>query len=187
MFYDALSRNTVRITMSEADMRRYSLKKEIVSGRTEENKRSLTRFLRRFQKESPLLCGVNSERLFLEAFLRDEGGCVLYVSTLCDSAETAVNNTAAASEICCTCESFRDLTALCTLLMQYSCPSSRLLMCGSGYCLIISCAEQDKERILRIMSEYGRVSVSAEEISSDEEQGKLLAAENAVRLIAGLA
>ena len=82
MYYDALSRNTVKITLTGKDMKDYSIKSESLRSRNAESKRSLTSFLKKFQSESSLFPDHKAERLFLEAFPSDDGGCILYVSTL---------------------------------------------------------------------------------------------------------
>lgn len=49
MKYDLLSRDTVKITLSEADMREYSLCTEAIELRTAEARRSLSKMLRKMK------------------------------------------------------------------------------------------------------------------------------------------
>ena len=66
MKYDTLSRNTVKITLTEADMRKYSISSDCISGHTAETKRTLTDFVNRLKEINPLFPEYESERLFLE-------------------------------------------------------------------------------------------------------------------------
>lgn len=84
MKYYSISRSTVKITLSKEDMREYSLCAENIESRTEASKKGLARLL----SEMKLFSDYTPDRLFLEAFPKNEGGCVLYVSKLSDGEQT---------------------------------------------------------------------------------------------------
>lgn len=158
MKYDLLSRNTVKITLSEEDMREYSLCAENIALRTAETKRSLSRMLRKMK----LFSGYKPDRLFLEAFPASDGGCVLYVSSLGEdySGERPVEK----ALMCCT-ESLGDLIDLCHTLQCMEIKAQTCVYKGkAGYILISLSQSGESERIRRIFGEYGRVCVNPAEI-----------------------
>lgn len=193
MFYDALSRNTVKITLTEADMQAYSLKSDCISGKTAETKRILTRFLKKFQKESSFFSGCSPERLFLEAFPQESGGCVLYVSTLGTpgapgSEEVLPEKAPKARPLMCSTDSFDALARLCLGIVRFfgGC-STCLYKDGVIYRLVAVPPKGSASRLSQFMSEYGEVSDSPLEICSTAEQGELICPKKAAEMLAQLA
>ncbi len=179
MKYDTLSRNTVKITLTEEDMRRYSLRTEDISKRNTETKRALTGFINRIQGLNPVFPGYETDRLFLEAFPRADGGCILYVSTL------GINNTPVEShtdipkvtnnKLMLITDNISDLAAFSRALSGIS-PELGLFLyyLGSSFMLIIPAPRLKAEKLSALISEYGELSVSSSEIAFTEEHGRLL-------------
>ncbi len=180
MKYDSLSRNTVKITLSEEDMREYSLCAENITLSTAETKRSLSRML----KKMKLFQGHRPDRLFLEAFPKTDGGCVLYVSGLFEEggreapAETAV--------MCCA----DNLSVLIQLCRAVAGSGLRLHTCvyrsHGGYLLVAIAAGRDYFTLYRLFSEFGRVCSDPSEICAVSEYAVPVCGYDACRIFAEL-
>ncbi len=188
MQYDSLSRNTVKITLSEEELREYSLCSENLTLRTVETKRNLARLLKRMK----LFSGYKAERLFLEAFPRAGGGCVLYVSSLggeisaCGEerpcgAQTPVQR----YEVMCFVETLSLLIQLCAGLNRLCGEAgTRAYAADRGYFLILCGRKRDADTAKRLMSEYGEVSTDFLRIRAAAERGRLVCGENAANRLA---
>lgn len=186
MKYDALSRNTVKITLSEEDMLEYSLCTESISEKTPQSKAELVRFLKKmklFEEYSP-------ERLFLEAFPKNDGGCVLYVSNLSEVIEEELPSSCenGCVPLICNVKSLDVLIKLCTGIRKLfpEMPSSAFSR-DKSYVLVIEAPTKQAGRILHFLSEYGKASADKSEYSSLWEYGDIICAERAVEKIALLA
>lgn len=183
MKYDLLSRNTVKITLSEEDMREYSLCAESIALRTAQTKRSLARLL----SEIKLFAGYKPERLFLEAFPKREGGCVLYVSSLggdYDEPSPAENS----GLYLCMTDKLDAVIKICHGLKQLArCPETSVYRCGGKYAVTASAPPGFAEKICHILSEYGTVSRNAAEVSALSEYGAAICINNACEELARLA
>ena len=201
MYYDALSTNTVKITLTRKDMSDYSIREDCLRARSAETKRMLTRFLRRFQSESSLFAGRSADRLFLEAFPSDDGGCVMYVSTLgtqpLPPEETSSDSEAAAASasapgtrtLMCIAGSLSDMAGLCAGLNgRLKSSSLYVLETRSEKCfvLIARAAISSADAVSRLMSEYGELSEDSTDIAFASEHGKRLCSGSAAALLAGL-
>lgn len=181
MYYDTLSRNTVKITLTRKDMKDYSLKTESIRSRTAESKRSLTGFLKKLQSESSLFPDHSPERLFLEAFPSDDGGCIMYVSTLGSEPLPPVPERKSAPLMCRT-DTLSDAASLCRCISG-KVRSSSLYRLDRAYCLIIKVHPADTDRLSHIIGEYGSLSDDPTDISFVTEHGSLIFPANAVRLL----
>lgn len=177
MKYDALSSTTVKIILSEDDMREYSLCTEGIALHTLDAKEKLTRLL----SEMKLFKGYKAERLFLEVFPRNEGGCILYVSALGEP--TLAEESAAV----CTVGELDTLIRLCKELYSLSeSVKTKVYKKGSDYILTVAADDIISEPIKRILSEYGRLSFSLTEIYSVAEYGVCICGERAIEIFSKL-
>ncbi len=180
MKYDSISRDTVKITLSEADMREYSLCTEAIELRTAEARRSLSKMLRKMK----LFPGYKPDRLFLEAFPASDGGCVLYVSGLYE--ENQAESTCESAIMCCL-ESLDDLAQLCYTIERAELQEKTCVYHGHGGYILVSLSEKDEYFALRhIFSEFGRVSTDISEISTVSEYAVPVCLNNACRIFAEL-
>ena len=187
MFYDALSSNTVKITLTKKDMSDYSIKSEAIRSRSAESKRSLTRFLKKFQSESSLFPGQSADRLFLEAFPQDDGGCVVYVSTLgmeTDPPFASAPSLSSLTLMCCAA-SFSDIARLCAGIAE-KVTSSKLCRFSGNYCLIVSVPFELSDEVMRLIPEFGEFSDDPTDIACAGEHGRIICEENAVSVISSL-
>jgi len=85
MQIDILSSNTLKLTLSRLDMFDLDIKYESLSGKNPETKRLLAHVLKSIrldQMSHKVGFDFTCERIFVEAFPRPDGGCMLYVSSL---------------------------------------------------------------------------------------------------------
>lgn len=192
MKYDSLSRNTVKITLSEAELREYSLCAETLCARTAETKRGLARLLKRMK----LFSGYKAERLFLEAFPRADGGCILYVSSLGANigetvrigAESAGEAPGTRYEVMGRVESFPLLVRLCAGLCRFcGNAETRVYAYEDGsYRLILSGDRRETEAAKHLIGEYGETVTDDLGIRAAAERGRLICGESAAEKIGGL-
>ena len=185
MYYDALSRNTVKITLTGKDMKDYSIKSESLRSRTAESKRSLTSFLKKFQSESSLFPDQKAERLFLEAFPSDDGGCILYVSTLGSDILPPPETERRTAPLMCRTATLGDTARLCRSLTG-KVRSSALYKLGGGYCLILKVQTASAALVSRIIGEYGSLSDDPIDIAFVTEHGVPVCSSSAVSKLSAL-
>ncbi|MDR2531324.1 MAG: adaptor protein MecA [Oscillospiraceae bacterium] len=82
MQIDILSSNTLKLTLSRLDMFDLDIKYESLSGKNPETKRLLAHVLKSIRLDQKVGFDFSCERIFVEAFPRPDGGCMLYVSSL---------------------------------------------------------------------------------------------------------
>jgi negative regulator of genetic competence, sporulation and motility len=186
VFYDTLSAHTVKITLTRQDMSDYSIRSESLRSRSAESKRSLTRFLKRFQAESALFPDKSADRLFLEAFPSADGGCVMYVSTLGVEPLPDNEEPLPAASLMCFAENLADLSGLCAGISDRIRGSSLYKVSG-GWCLIITAERSEMPYISRLAGEYGEYSDDALDISCAAEHGSAVCRENAAAMLSELA
>ena len=186
MFYDTLSANTVKITLTEQDMRSNALNAESIRSRTAESRRSLTRFLKRFQSESSLFPGHSAERLFLEAFPSDDGGCVLYVSTLGAEPEPQPPRRSHSVKLMCASPDLENVISLCGCISKRVLSSSLYLFDGD-YCLILRASPGESDIVSHIIEEFGGLSDDETDIARACEHGKPVCRANAASVMSRLA
>jgi negative regulator of genetic competence, sporulation and motility len=180
MKYDLLSRDTVKITLSEADMREYSLCTEAIELRTAEARRSLSKMLRKMK----LFPGYKPDRLFLEAFPASDGGCVLYVSGLCEESR---DESACETAIMCCLTTLDNLIRLCHAIEKAGLQPRTCVYHGHGGYILVSLTEKESFLNLRgIFSEFGRVCTDISEISAVSEYALPVCLNNACGIFAGL-
>ncbi|MBR5090766.1 MAG: adaptor protein MecA [Ruminiclostridium sp.] len=185
MHYDTLSRNTVKITLTRKDMKDYSLRSENIRSHSAESKRSLTGFLKKFRSEISLFPGHSAERLFLEAFPSDDGGCVLYVSTLGTEPLPPSAPERKTAELMCRTDTLDDAARLCRSVRSKVRRSALYTLDGS-YCLIIKVSDSDSDRLTHTIEEFGGLSDDPVDIAYITEHGTPVCAANAVRIMSEL-
>ena len=87
MQIDVLSQNTLKLTLSRVDMFDLDIKYESLSGKNPDTKRLLSHVLRTVKLDKSAGVDFSGERLFVEAFPRPDGGCMLYISCLLEERE----------------------------------------------------------------------------------------------------
>ena len=178
MFYDTLSKNTVKITLTEQDMRTYSIKSDCITKRSAETKRSLTKFLKKFQSESSVFAGCSAERLFLEAFPSKDGGCVRYVSTLGTEGGAYPASQETSRSVMCGTPDIGKAADMCTRIKDLADISGLYYREGSFF-LLARIPEAALSKTKHIMEEYGRISADDTDIAFIKEFGRLVCGSDA--------
>ena len=166
MKIDVLSGSTVKITLSGGDMRDYDVKYESLSRKSPDTKRLLGEVLKAVSLESDMFFDANADRLFVEAFPRSDGGCMLYISSLEEEEKSArpKRGRAAAqapTTLVCGVEEVGALGSLCRTLCllkerEGARFSSAVYSCGTGFCLTVE-PEGCAARLEAVLREYGNV------------------------------
>ncbi|MGN0598138.1 MAG: adaptor protein MecA [Ruminiclostridium sp.] len=166
MKIDVLSNSTVKITLSGGDMKEYDLRYENLSRKSPDTKRLLGEVLKAVSLESDIFFDANADRLFIEAFPRSDGGCMLYISSLEEEEKPSKpKRSKAAEKVCplliCFVDGVESLGGLCRNLCSLKgregiCFSSSVYSEGGSYWLTVE-AECDTARLEAVMREYGNV------------------------------
>lgn len=196
MRIDILSETTLKLTLTADDMNRHQLRYESLSkdgGDFKECRETLTRILKTDSapesKAMAAQLSENGRRLFVEAFKRMDGGCMLYVSALdrrrrgsrrqlLDKAETS-------SPIIFETDSGEDLGALCRCLVLERLSGgsefkSKLFTDGKCFRLALTPLNTCAAHIMRLMKEYGSADPSELSAAFTEEYFRLVADEDGV-------
>jgi len=175
MKYDALSHTTVKIILSEEDMKEYSLQAEGIKLHTLDSKQKLTQLLSGIK----LFSEYTAERLFLEVFPRKEGGCVLYVSALGEKMDGG-------GALCCAVDGLDTLIRLCRAVFALEIKGSTdVYKLDKGYVLIIA-ADDKSDRLNDILSEYGKPTRSINQLMRIYEYGEEVITGNAAEILSAL-
>ena len=160
MRIDILSKTTLKLTLTADDMNDYDLCYEAFSQRGSDCRKTLGRLLKSAEEDdgAAMAARLLSEerRLFVEAFRRMDGGCMLYVSALGHKHKRVQEDIApllfeAGDE--------RDLGRLCRCLLSErergARFSSRLFTDGSRYRLEVIPQNTCRSRMIRVFNEFG--------------------------------
>ena len=221
MQIDILSSNTLKLTLSRLDMFDLDIKYESLSGKNPETKRLLAHVLKKIRLDQldrdscsshdrKLGFDFSCERIFVEAFPRPDGGCMLYVSSLeADSGKkkrssaksragddalemSTFGNSAVKREIqkniiIYETESLTELSAVCKALQLHGARlslESSLHKSDNRYRLIIKTEKQPP--VINLIREYGEVLKGERELFHTREYYKEIIAENAAGQMAEL-
>ena len=204
MQIDVLSQNTLKLTLSRLDMFDLDIKYESLSGKNPDTKRLLSHALRTVKLDKNAGVDFTGERLFVEAFPRPDGGCMLYVSCLEESnsskPDTAEKRTvslaskiapstaiqtkpAKTSESLCALDSIKSLERICkSLSWQITAGrlelESKLYEKNGEYRLLLR--SNNKNLISAIGAECGAMLRIESHLPFTYEHYNLVAADNAV-------
>lgn len=203
MQIDVLSQNTLKLTLSRLDMFDLDINYESLSGKNPDTKRLLSNVLSTVKLDKSAGVDFSGERLFVEAFPRPDGGCMLYISCLTDEnaqkrpqpAPVKANRLHREQQPAKNAPSRRKKTLLCRFasvnLLSGACaalakqierervnPGSELYGDGNEYRLFIT--GEDSALISIILREYGEIIGDDYENAVTKEHYKLIIGENAV-------
>lgn len=189
MKIDVLSNSTVKITLTRLDMKDYDVRYENLSRKSPDTKKLLSEVLKVVSLESDMFFDANADRLFIEAFPRSDGGCMLYISSL-EEEERAMKpkkNELVSHLLTCHVEGVDNLAKLCSTLCSQKAAkgiefTSSLYGKGSKFRLIVS-AESGIMRLEAVLKEYGTVFYDDLSAASAREHYTEISAENAAEVI----
>jgi hypothetical protein len=203
MQIDVLSQNTLKLTLSRLDMFDLDIKYESLSGKNPDTKRLLSHVLRTVKLDKSASVDFSGERLFVEAFPRPDGGCMLYISSLLENTDTELKikpSVKLTSKILPKTPTFKKQQLLCRFTslpaLEGVCKSlawqktrkkielTSVLYGNPGnvyeYRLFIDGGDKSTAAIVR---EYGELLKGERELDFTREHYKLLAADNAIELM----
>jgi len=207
MQIDVLSQNTLKLTLSRLDMFDLDLNYESLSGKNPDTKRLLSNVLSTVKLDKSAGVDFSGERLFVEAFPRPDGGCMLYISCLTEEnaprkpekVQTAVKShriqpgtiknvgqPRRKKTLLCKFSSINELRGACAALHSQiesgrMNPESTLYADGSEYRLFVKA--EDSALVSMLLREYGELISDDYETAVTAEHYKLIVSENAVQTL----
>lgn len=164
MRIDILSKTTLKLTLTADDMSNYDLCYEAFSQRGSECRKTLGRLLgdaeeAEVAEAAARLLG-EERRLFVEAFRRMDGGCMLYVSALTGHKRSKVREEYPdAAPILFEAASQRDLGSLCRCLLLERGRGAEFTSClytdGNIFRLEVIPQNTCRSRLIRLFNEFG--------------------------------
>ncbi len=142
----------------------YDINYERLDRKNPETKRLLIELLEAVRDEKNI--DLSSEKLYVEAFPQNDGGCLLYISVLNDKLKPKIE---LYSEIVCEISDICELLPLCSKLYKsYShlLRSSELFFNEKTYRLIINTFSKSDIKLSTFLSEYGNLIGKGEVISA---------------------
>lgn len=163
MRIDVLANNTVKITLNRIDMTEYDVDFDSLSQKNPDTKRLLVELLTIIRLEKNL--DFTDGRLFIEAFPRNDGGCMLYISCLKKLSEKnsekgipKESKNIYKSQLICEVEGINPLIQLCVHLdTEKESFKSSIYSQEDKYRIILQDSSIISDRIFRIMKEYGKI------------------------------
>lgn len=166
MVIEQLGEGTVKVTVSREELLIFGVDFDTMEAADEDTRLLILEILRLSRAREMLASG----RLFVEAFAREDGSCLLYVSA------AAVRR----KELCCITESLEALLGLCGVEAVRKKASTALYTAGGKYCLRLMAASENAEALRAVLSEFGRVAQSVPQGARE------LIPSDAAELISGL-
>ena len=189
MRIDILSKTTLKLTLTAADMNNYDLCYESLSERGSDCRKTLGRLLKGAEEaEGAAMAAklLNEERrLFVEAFRRMDGGCMLYVSALNGHRhKKQTEEKPEVSPIIFEAANQRDMGKLCRCLLlerkRGARFSSRLFTDGKCYRLVLIPRNTCRSRVIRLFGEFGGAICDELTAAYTEEHFRAVISEKAV-------
>lgn len=195
MNIEVLAGNTVKITLDRNDMTDYDVKYENLSKKSPDTKRLLIELLSAVRLEKNLDLGTG--RLFIEAFPRNDGGCMLYISSIGGTSsmktdeeiiESIMEETSYASAkpstLVCESDTAEEMGELCRRLLEFVKDSVSSLYVSQEkvpvFRLIITQTESFRPIVMRLISEYGKIVGASDSAAETEEYFKCVINDKAV-------
>ena len=160
MRIDILSKTTLKLTLTAADMSDYDLCYEAFSEHGSDCRKTLGKLLKSAEVNdgAAMAARLLSEerRLFVEAFRRMDGGCMLYVSALGHKHKKLQDDVA---PLLFEAMDERVLGKLCRCLLSERERGARFSSClftdGSRYRLAVTPQNTCRSRVIRLFNEFG--------------------------------
>ena len=163
MRIDILSKTTLKLTLTADDMSNYHLCYESLSEQGSDCRKTLGRLIKGAEEaeaaEAAARLLSQERRLFVEAFRRMDGGCMLYVSALNGQKRRKQQEEQDAAPILFETADQRDMGKLCRCLLlerkRGAKFSSRIFSDGVRYRLELIPRNTCRNRVIRLFGEFG--------------------------------
>lgn len=180
---EMISASTLKVTLTAKDMSEYQLCYEELTAKGDRCRKTLEKLLSGLDPSdgaaAARLLG-EEQRLFVEAFRRMDGGCMLYVSAITSGQRrrSLLDEAQDASPVMFQSFCREDLERLCRCLEkereQGAQFTSRLFQSGSCFRLAVIPQNTCRARLLRLFSEFGEAITGELAAAYTEEHFKLI-------------
>lgn len=192
MKIDILSKTTLKLTLTAQDMSDNQLCYEYFSQQGSRCRQTLGKLLKGYDKPEGAAMAArllnNERRLFVEAFRRTDGGCMLYVSALERQSKRLLDNSNPVSPIIFTPDNEKQLGIACRCLSRQEKQGakyhSRLFSDGESYRLALIPINICGKRLVRLLNEFGRVNTDELACALTEEHFHVIAEEKGADIAA---
>ena len=186
MIFEIISSNTIKITLTKNDMEFYNITFDKLDRSNIETKQLLADLIETIYTKQNI--DLSNEKLFVEAFEKEDGGCLLYLSSLDNNVEIAPQqNNSLYSTIICKINNIETLTTLSEILYNkfyHIIHNSELLFANQCYLLILHIFKKTDKKLKILLSEYCDYTNATDVKSSNtKEYAKYILPVNAIEEI----
>ncbi len=163
MVIEIISSNTIKIILNENDMSLYDISFDKLDRSNPETKRLLIDLIDNIKDEKNI--DLSSERLFVEAFPKDDGGCLLYLSILNSNVKVTPEKSSLYNTLICKIESPEVLLAVTTKIYEmfnHILHNSELYYSDGTYQLILQIFKKADKKLKTILGEFCQISGNGE-------------------------
>ena len=163
MVIEVISSNTIKVILTEDDMSSYDVSFEKLDRSNPETKRLLVELISSIKSEKNI--DLSSERLFVEAFPKDDGGCLLYLSMLGNNVKIQTDKTTVYNTIVCKITSPQALMQICTKICEHYnhiIHNSELYYSNGIYQLILQIYKKTDRKLKLMLNEFCNISGTSE-------------------------
>lgn len=150
-----ISASTIKVSLSAEELASYHVAFGILDNDEPETRRLFSSLL----TEIEAVCGrtLKSERLFVEAFARGDGGCLLYLSVLEESKDDSSDSESGLLLLKADSDQLQSLSLLGIEILNRSTEASALYENGDCYCLVLRPKAEESRRLEQFLREFGSV------------------------------
>lgn len=155
MLIEIISSNTIKVILDQFDMSAYDISFDELDRSSPETKKLLIDLIENINEEKNI--NLTDERIFVEAFPKDDGGCLLYLSMLGNNIKSTTDKNSLYSSVVCLVKSHETLQALASqLFTQYShiTHNSELYYSDGDYHLILHTFKRADKKMRNFLDEY---------------------------------
>lgn len=163
MVIEVISSNTIKVILSQDDMSLYDVSFEKLDRSNPETKRLLLDLIDDIKEQKNV--DLSSERLFVEAFPKDDGGCLLYLSMLNSNVHISADRPTVYNTLICTMSSPQSLMQVCSRIYEYYnhiVHNSELYYDNGTYQLILQIYRKTDRKLRTMLNEFCEISGSTD-------------------------
>ena len=163
MVIEIISSNTIKIILNENDMSLYDISFDKLDRSNPETKRLLIDLIDNIKDEKNI--DLSSERLFVEAFPKDDGGCLLYLSILNSNVKVTPEKSSLYNTLICKIDSPEVLLSVTSKIYEmfnHILHNSELYYSDGTYQLILQIFKKAYKKLKTILGEFCQISGNGE-------------------------
>lgn len=163
MLIEIISSSTIKISLDENDMSLYDISFEKLDRASPKTKRLIIDLIQNIRDETSI--DLSSEKLFVEAFPKDDGGCLLYLSMLNSNLKPSTDNSSLYSSVICILESpdqLIEISAQIFNIYNHILHNSELYFFDDKYFLILHTFKKADKKLKSFLNEFCEVVGSGE-------------------------